>query len=58
MINADTYWAAYESLVRCKSELLPVNQTERLPDTPERLDGGCLLYRLPAATRSDPIGGK
>jgi hypothetical protein len=55
MIDPDRYWAASAA-----SGLLAGNNSSPPPETKpasnvtaEQIDGGCLLYRLPAARRRD-----
>jgi hypothetical protein len=53
MIDADRYWAA-SSLSIGNSLSVPASPKKPTSGvTAERLDGGCLLYRLPATRRRD-----
>jgi len=51
MVDADTYWAAFDSL-RENNQPPPISAPSLQTPAPERLNGGCLLYRLPIGTES------
>ena len=46
MLNADTYWAAYDTLAR-RSNPPVVPPKPAVRSIAEHLEGGCLLYRFP-----------
>jgi hypothetical protein len=48
MIDADTYWAAYDSLCRVGPPAAPKPTADFIA---KQLPGGCVLYRLPTKGR-------
>jgi hypothetical protein len=52
MIDPDRYWAA-SGLRTANNPWSPPETKPTSSVTAEQIDGGCLLYRLPAARRRD-----
>jgi hypothetical protein len=57
VIDADSYWREiFRSLGDHDSQSVRIiRHASRSPFCPERIEGGCLLYRLPMTYRQDHV---